>query len=151
MPTKRKLTMRQLRHMLRLAGDGTSTREIAHRLGIARTTVQDNLKRAAAAGLSWPLTSRTTRWRTNCFPDPIDSASIEAVGFDRSRTGRNWQRSSRSKKPGVTLLILWEEYRAVHPDGYGYSRFCELYRSFERRLSPSMRQEHIAGEKVFVG
>jgi|APTNR8051073442_1049403.scaffolds.fasta_scaffold33333_2 predicted signal transduction protein with EAL and GGDEF domain len=49
--------MRQLRQMLRLAGDGTSSREIAQRLGIARSTVQDNLKRAEAAGLSWPLPS----------------------------------------------------------------------------------------------
>ncbi|MEX6509196.1 hypothetical protein AB5S17_22975, partial [Jiella sp. M17.18] len=49
-----------------------------------------------------------------------------------------------------TLQILWDEYRAVHPAGYGYSRFCELFRSFERRLSPTMRQEHVAGDKVFV-
>ena len=54
------------------------------------------------------------------------------------------------KKPAVTLQILWEEYRAIHPDGYGYSRFCELFRSFEQRLSPTMRQEHVAGDKVFV-
>ena len=50
----------------------------------------------------------------------------------------------------MTLMILWEEYRAVHPDGYGYSRFCELFRGFERRLSPTMRQDHVAGDKVFV-
>nr|WP_256432972.1 MULTISPECIES: helix-turn-helix domain-containing protein [unclassified Martelella] len=55
MPAKRRLTMRQLRQILRLAGDGTSTREIALTLGVARSTVQDNLKRAAAAGLRWPL------------------------------------------------------------------------------------------------
>jgi transposase len=54
------------------------------------------------------------------------------------------------KKPGVTLLILWEEYRSIHPDGYGYSRFCELFRGFEKRLSPTMRQEHVAGDKVCV-
>jgi transposase len=54
------------------------------------------------------------------------------------------------KRPGVTLSILWEEYRAVHPDGYGFSRFCDLFRSFERRLTPTMRQVHIAGDKVFV-
>nr|WP_261334118.1 IS21 family transposase [Rhizobium leguminosarum] len=54
------------------------------------------------------------------------------------------------KKPGVTLLILWEEYRAAHPDGYGYSRFCDLFRGFEQRLAPTMRQEHVAGDKVFV-
>jgi transposase len=46
--------------------------------------------------------------------------------------------------------VLWEEYRQVHPDGYGYSRFCDLFREFERRLSPVMRQHHAAGDKVFV-
>ena len=60
MPAKRKLTMRHIRQMLRLAGSGTSSREIAVMLGIARSTVQDNLKRAAMAGLSWPLASDLT-------------------------------------------------------------------------------------------
>src|ERR1700734_846959 len=54
------------------------------------------------------------------------------------------------KRPGVTMMILWEEYRDVHPDGYGYSRFCDLLRGFERRLTPVMRQHHVAGEKAFV-
>ena len=54
------------------------------------------------------------------------------------------------KRPGVNLMVLWEEYRAVHPDGYSYSRFCDLIREFEARLSPVMRQEHRAGDKVFV-
>ena len=54
------------------------------------------------------------------------------------------------KRPGVNLLVLWEEYRAVHPEGYAYSRFCQLFREFERRLSPTMRQQHVAGHKAFV-
>jgi transposase len=54
------------------------------------------------------------------------------------------------KRSGVNLTILWEEYREAQPDGYGYSRFCDLYREFERRLSPVMRQHHLAGDKVFV-
>jgi hypothetical protein len=54
------------------------------------------------------------------------------------------------KRPGVSLLILWEEYDAAYPEGYGYSRFCELYRAFERHLSPTMRQTHVAGHKAFV-
>src|SRR5262249_40253647 len=52
--------------------------------------------------------------------------------------------------PGVNLVVLWEEYRSGHPDGYGYSRFCDLFREFEQRLSPVMRQTHVAGDKVFV-
>jgi transposase len=54
------------------------------------------------------------------------------------------------KRPGVTLQLLWEEHRAEHADGYGYSRFCELYRAWEGRLSPTMRQSHVAGERLFV-
>ena len=51
----------------------------------------------------------------------------------------------------MTLALLWEEYRADHPDdGYGYSRFCELYRRWEGRLAPTMRQHHVAGERAFV-
>src|ERR1700712_2764110 len=54
------------------------------------------------------------------------------------------------KRPAVSLAILFEEYEAAHPEGYRYSRFCELYRAFERRLSPTMRQTHVAGHKAFV-
>lgn len=133
--------------MLRLAGDGISTREIALTLGLARSTVQDNLKRAAAAGLTWPL------------PGELSDEALENRLFARAgvKPGQrrlpepNWAQLAQDlKKPGVTLMILWEEYRAVHPAGYGYSRFCELFRSFEKRISPTMRQEHVAGDKVFV-
>ncbi|MDX8462486.1 IS21 family transposase [Mesorhizobium humile] len=69
----------------------------------------------------------------------------------RRRTEPNWaDLAVELKKPGVTLLILCEEYREAHPEGYGYSRFCELLRGFQQRLSPTMRQEHAAGDKVFV-
>jgi transposase len=54
------------------------------------------------------------------------------------------------RRPGVTLQLLWEEHRGTHPDGYGYSRYCELYRAWECRLSPTMRQLHVAGERMFV-
>jgi transposase len=63
----------------------------------------------------------------------------------------DWAHLAREiRRPGVNLLILWEEYRQAEPGGYGYSRFCELYREFERRLTPTMRQSHLAGDKVFV-
>src|SRR6266700_4086710 len=54
------------------------------------------------------------------------------------------------KGRGVTLLLLWEEYRAEHADGYGYSRFCDLYVEWRKRITPTMRQTHVAGEKLFV-
>jgi transposase len=54
------------------------------------------------------------------------------------------------KKKGVTLQLLWEEYRAVHPEGYGRSQFFQMYRVFAKTLHPVMRLEHKAGEKLFV-
>ena len=54
------------------------------------------------------------------------------------------------RRLGVTLMLLWEEYRQREPDGYRYSRWCELYRAWESRLSPTMRQAHPAGERMFV-
>ena len=54
------------------------------------------------------------------------------------------------RRSGVTLQLLWQEYRARHADGYGYSRFCDFHRAWEKRLSPTMRQTHIAGGRTFV-
>ena len=147
MPAKRELTMRQLRHMLRLAHEGVSAREMGRRLGVARSTIQDNLKRAAAAGLNWPLPEDLT-------DDALEKRLFTHAGVKtgaRRRVEPDWAELSRElKRPGVNMMILWEEYRAAHPDGYGYSRFCDLFRGFERRLTPVMRQHHVAGDKVFV-
>jgi transposase len=139
--------MRQIRQTLRLASDGISAREMGRMLGVARSTIQDNLKRAQAAGLAWPL------------PADLTDAALEERLFARNGALRGVRRRVEPdwsslvcevKRPGVNLMVLWEEYRAVHPEGYGYSRFCDLFREFEARLSPVMRQEHRAGDKVFV-
>jgi transposase len=147
MPARRELTMRQLRQMLRLAREGVSAREIGRTLGVARSTVQDNLKRAEAAGLRWPLPAEIT--------DPVLEQRLFAPAGVRPglrrRVEPDWAWLARElKRPGVNLMVLWEEYRDAYPDGYGYSRFCDLFREFERRLSPVMRQHHAAGDKVFV-
>jgi len=69
----------------------------------------------------------------------------------RRRIEPDWPSLAREmRRPGVNLVILFEEDREKEPDGYGYSRFCDLYREFERRLTPVMRQHHAAGDKVFV-
>jgi transposase len=147
MPAKRELTMRQIRQILRLDRDGVSAREIARMVGVARSTIQDNLKRAEAAGLAWPLPADLT-------DDVLEHRLFTKVGVKRGfrrRTEPNWPALvCELKRPGVNLMLLWEEYRAQQPDGYGYSRFCELFKAFEQRLSPVMRQEHPAGDKVFV-
>ena len=147
MPAKRELNMRQLRTLLRLHHDGVSAREIGRRLGVARSTIQDNLKRAAAAGLAWPLGGDVT-------DDVLEQRLFGRTGVatgQRRRVEPDWAALARElKRPGVTMMILWEEYREINPDGYGYSRFCDLLRGFERRLTPVMRQHHVAGEKAFV-
>ncbi len=147
MPARRELTMRQLRLMLRLHQDGVSAREIARTLGVARSTIQDNLARARAAGIGWPLPAEWT-------DEVLEQQLFARSGFRRGhrrRTEPDWATLARElKRPGVNLMVLWEEYREAHADGYGYSRFCDLYRAFERRLSPVMRQHQVAGEKVFV-
>ena len=148
MPAKRELSMRQLRHLLRLHHDGVSAREIGRRLGVARSTIKDNKKTAAAAGLAWPLADDITE-------EALETRLFGRAGVtqgQRRRTEPDWAALARElKPPGVTRCsILWEEYREVHPEGYGYSRFCDLLRGFERRLTPVMRQHHVAGEKAFV-
>ncbi|MGC9272227.1 IS21 family transposase [Acidiphilium sp.] len=139
--------MRQIRQMLRLAGEGISAREMGRMLGVARSTIQDNLKRAQEAGLAWPV------------PTELSDAVLEERLFAHSGYKRGVRRRTEPawgdlvcelKRPGVNLQVLWEEYREQHPAGFGYSRFCELFREFEARLSPVMRQEHRAGDKVFV-
>src|SRR6185369_11653620 len=78
------------------------------------------------------------------YPPPAEAAK------DR-RPQPDWAAIWRElRRPGVTLQLLWEEYRAANPDGYGISRFCERFRTWEARVSPTMRQSHVAGERMFV-
>lgn len=137
--------MRKLRDLLRLKYEARlPQRAIAQACGVGLGTVTAYLQRAAAAGLSWPL------------PVDLDDSGLEARLFHRSalvpdRAVPTWAETHQElKKAGVTLALLWQEYRAVHPEGYAYSQFCERYRQWRRALKPSMRQVHRAGEKLFV-
>lgn len=146
MPAKR-LFMRKIREILRLRwGKGLARGEVARSVGVGTTTVDRCLRRAKKAGLSWPL------------PEHLDDGALEAKLYrrpDRPRAGRaplDYLRMHRElRRKGVTLRLLWEEYREVHgAAGYAHSRFCSLYREWAKKLNPVMRQEHRAGEKVFV-
>jgi transposase len=120
---------------------------IAREVGVGRTTVQEYLSRAGAAGLSWPLASDLTDAALEQLLFPAPNGTLGA----RRHPEPDWAALAREmKRPGVSLSILWEEYDAAQSQGYGYSRFCELYREFDRRLSPTMRQTHVAGHKAFV-
>jgi transposase len=140
--------MRQVREILRLKfGSGTSGREIALRLGIAASTVRETLKRFAAAGLTWPLAAEVTE---EALEERLYGKAGTKQGH-RRHTEPDWAGIHRGlKRKHVTLSILWDEYIERHPDGYRYSRFCELYRHWEGRLSVTMRQNHAGGDKLFV-
>ncbi|SNR35095.1 hypothetical protein SAMN06265370_102346 [Puniceibacterium sediminis] len=142
----KRLPMQKIRDVLRLSAEGLSTRQIAASLAIGRTTLRGYLERATELGLSWPL------------PPEMSDTELEHRLFDRAyqntkriATQPDWAHVHRElRRKGVTLSLLWEEYRTDHPEGYGYSRFCELYTRWEGKLSPVMRQRHPAGERLFV-
>jgi transposase len=133
--------------MLRLKQEvGLTHRAIADACGVASSTVSLYLARAATAGLAWPV------------PADLDDAALEARLFTRAFRSPGTVRPipdaatlhQELMRRGVTLQLLWNEYRATYPDGYSYSQFCDYYRRWLRTLKPSMRQVHRAGEKVFL-
>ena len=147
MPGER-LPMRKIRDVLRLSAGGLSKRKIAISLGIGATAAGECLRRARLAGLAWPLPEELGDEALEARLYPV-SAALAAVTARRPRP--DWPAIHRElRRKGVTLQLLWEEHRAGYPDGHGYSRFCELYRSWAGRLSPTMRQTHVAGERLFV-
>ena len=146
MPAER-ITMRKIREVLRLKFEcQLSNRKIADSTCVARTTVGDYIQRAKAAGLSWPLA------------EDMDDGRLEQILFDQVAHKPKDQRPpldfseihKELKRKGVTLMLLWHEYKAQNPDGYQYSQFCHLYRQWRSKLDPVMRQDHRAGEKLFV-
>ena len=139
------IAMRKIRDVLRLSfEEGLSRRQVARAVQLPTTTVVHYTQRARAAGLSWPL------------PEDLDDAGLEARLFVSAappavRPVPDWQRIHLElRRKGVTLMLLWYEYRETHPDGYAYSQFCAHYRSWARHLDAVMRQRHVAGEKMFV-
>jgi transposase len=138
--------MRKIRDVLRLKASGLSKRQIAASVCLGPTAVGEYIRRARRAELSWPLSESLSDEALErlLFPPPRNIPHAR-------RPAPDWATIHRElRKPGVTLSLLWEEYRAARPDGYGYSRFCDLHRAWKATLSPTMRQVHVAGEKMFV-
>lgn len=139
--------MRKIREVLRLVWVcGLTRRQAAQSCGIGRTTVREYVERAEAAGLSWAEVEALDgeALERRLFPPP-------AVVAPGERPVPEWSEvQAELRRPGVTLKLVWEEYRATHPEGYGYSRFCELYQAWRGRVDVVMRQEHKAGETLFV-
>jgi transposase len=154
MMTQERLDMRKIRDILRMHLAGKRTRnEIARSLRCGRRSVSEYVGRAERAGIQ-------------CYGEveKLDDVALEAkLGFkrrpeamptrsrDEERPLPDYSRvHTELKRKGVTLALLWEEYRAEQPGGYGITQFCEYYRRWEAKLSLVMRQSHRAGEKSFV-
>lgn len=144
MPQAR-VSMRKIREILRLTANGLSARQVAASIGVARSTVGECLRRAAEAEVSWPLQEGVdeTALERRLYPPPPrrdgappspDCAALHA----------------ELRRKGVTLWLLWQEYKSAHPDGYQYSRFCDLYRVWAHTQDAVLRQTHTPGDKCFV-
>jgi transposase len=141
--------MRRIREVLRLRfGLGLHQDQIARSCGIAQATVHRYLERARGAGLGWPLPE-------DCDDERLDELLFPTRGQPERPTERAAidfaavQRQMHTHKH-VTLQLVWEEYREAHPAGYSYSYFCELYERWSRNQDVTLRQDHKAGEKMFV-
>lgn len=144
---KKTLSMRQIQEILRLKYQNKLTiREIAGSCGLPASTVGDYLKRAEAAEISWPLPEGMDekqlleRLMATAPPETNRGAAVPDWAYIHKELARK----------SVTLRLLWKEYQQGHPEGYAYSRFCELYRHWADKLDPVLRQRHAPGEKMFV-
>jgi len=141
--------MRKVQEVLRLLlVCGLSQRQASRVSGMGRASVAEYLVRAQRAGLletkQWESLSREDL-EQRLYPPP------PATTVRRERPEVGWQEVHEElRRKGMTLSLIWEEYRERCPQGYQYSRFCELYREWRGKLDLSMRQSHRAGEKLFV-
>jgi len=139
--------MSRVTEILRLKfAENRTEREIARSVGAGKTTVHDVIAKAINAGITWPLPTEwsETDTRNALFPGLIPSK-------EAARPLPDWGvvRKELMRK-GVTLQLLWEEYREEYPSGYGLTQFCEYYSRWEKQARLVMRQEHRAGEKTFL-
>jgi len=144
---KERLSMRKIREILRLKYECNLTdRQIAKSCFVARSTVANYLSRTKLAGLKWPV------------PENLSDTDIYNLMY-RSRSNRTVNKRNMPqmeyihnelKKKGVTLQLLWYEYKQNNPGGYQFSYFCELYQNWAKKLDIALRQRHNAGEKLFI-
>src|SRR5256712_7171481 len=141
--------MRKLKEVLRLRHElGLGQRQIARSCSIGQGTVYEYLKRAQAAGVTWPLPEGwDDRRLEEALFGPAPRRAYEARKAKPNFTELHQELQQHSE---LTLQLAWEEYRQAHPDGYGYSRFCELYQQWRQQMDGGLPPEHQDGEKLLV-
>ncbi len=147
--------MKQVRAVLRFhLAMGLSSRKIQGATGVARTTVQDYIKRCDDSGI---------KTVTSLDEMDDDALNIRLFGEAKHKAPSSGKvmpdynyihqelKQSKKDKTKVTLTFLWEAYKEQYGDNaYEYTQFRVYYRRYKQKLNPSMRQIHLAGEKVFV-
>lgn len=137
------LELKRVEEILRLLESGRSQTETSQSCQVARSTVREYQRKAQALGLSSAAVGKMR-------PEEVESV------FGKQRAGRrgkekelDYEQLQRElTRKGVTRRLLWEEYREKFPDGYSYSRFCELHCAWRKKQRLSLRQEYRAGEKA---
>jgi transposase len=143
------LSMRKIKEVLRLHSQGLAQRQIAHSCSISQSTVSAYIKAAETSGIRF---ADVADWDdTQLAGALLPAAAVAPPTSDRHPVPDFAAiRAELQQHKHLTLMLLWEEYRGRHPDGYGYSRYCELYQRWRAKQEFVLRQEHRAGEKAFV-
>jgi transposase len=128
---RKRLNMKKIKEVLRLKYEaGLSNRAIAGACKISNSTVGDYLKRAEATGVGWPLEGiGEGELAKKLFPE------IQVEKPEPRYPMPDWPMiKQEQRQKGVTLRLLWQEYKEEYPSGYQYSQFCEHYRRWRKSL-----------------
>ena len=140
--------MRKIKEVLRLHHLGLAQRQIALSCSVGQSTVSEYLKAASSCGLQWP---DVADWdETRLAAALLPKAESEPRPARLAEPDFATIHAELQQHKHLTLQLIWEEYRSQQPVGYRYSRFCELYQRWRRKLEVVLRQDHRAGEKLFV-
>lgn len=143
---RKRTQMSKVKDILRLRFDaGLSLRDISKCCAVGPATISEILSRFASSELSWPLPP-------NCSDTELENAVYKGRHLSRSKRQPDFiQMHQELKRKGMTKLLLWQEYREKDPaTAYGYTQFCEHYRGWLKTQKRSMRQLHLAGDKLFI-
>ena len=141
-----RLSMRKIKEVLRLYFElRLGKKKIARACSVSPSTVKDYVLRFEKAGLTWPLSEEMDDSALSLLLFP--SEGRRSSKYPTPEFGKVHE---ELKKKGGTLMLLWQEYKERHTEGHQYSRFCDLYRKWAKKLDLSLRQEYRAGEKLFV-
>ena len=146
--SQERLAMRKIKEVLRLKWEaGLSNRAIARACKISHSTVSETIRRAGEAGLSWPLPEDLGE--EGVYQRLFPKSTLASAAPERLMPVWGEVRQEMSKR-GVTLKLLWQEYREKCPEGYGYTQYCEYYRRWCKEVEPSMRRVRTGGEELEV-